>query len=156
MNKRVLASILAVAFSVIGLSFSVSAVSVVSITTGEVDASDVAANGEISVSLTISNIVDTAIKGVQIDFSFDSTKLEFSRVKREMKAYNTNNGTLENAVWSADATAINENSRGSIVFVDVLSGTRSFRQQSVEANATLVTLVFKRKAGVTLLLRLTK
>ncbi len=149
MMKKVLALILAIAVSVIGLSFCVSAAAVVSITTGTIDATNVAANGEISVPLTLSNIVDTAIKGVQIDFSFDKTKLEFVRAKREMQVYNTANSSLVNAVWLADVNTVNLNGGGSIVFVDTYSGTRSFRQQSLDANEKLVTLVFKRKAGVT-------
>ena len=149
MMKRILALMLAIAVSVIGLSFCVSAAAVVTITTGMIDATGVAANGEISVPLTISNIVDSAIKGVQIDFTFDKTKFEFVKVKREMKVYNTNSSGLENATWNSNVTAINQNGGGSVVFYDASSGTRSFTQQSLNANNKLVTLVFKRKAGVT-------
>ncbi len=149
MMKRILALMLAIAVSVIGLSFCVSAAAVVTITTGMIDATGVAANGEISVPLTISNIVDSAIKGVQIDFTFDKTKFEFVKVKREMKVYNTNSSGLENATWNSNVTAINQNGGGSVIFYDASSGTRSFTQQSLNANNKLVTLVFKRKAGVT-------
>ena len=66
-----------------------------------------------------------------------------------MKVYNTNSSGLENATWNSNVTAINQNGGGSVVFYDASSGTRSFTQQSLNANNKLVTLVFKRKAGVT-------
>lgn len=136
------------------------------LTLGNVDATAVEAGGYVIVPVTIDKFPEGCVNGVQLDFTFDKTKLQFSRARIKDMSGNSamqvyfledpdfpDDATLVDAAWNypkdAQLTETNENGKGSVLYVDA-NHTKSFTTaQSLSATDVLIYLYFTKVDGAT-------
>ncbi len=159
--KKVI-SLLLTALMVLSSFNVVFAEELATITLGDVDATDVADGDFIGIPVTIDKFPEERISDIQLEFSFDKSKLEFVTVMNEdlygnptMKVWKVNkltgSGSLVTAEWTpTPSDTVNANGYGTALFTDTTGTTMSFTAtNSLADNKTLVWLFFKKVAGAT-------
>lgn len=139
------------------------AAEVPTLTIGDVDATAVATGGFVVVPVTIDKLPEGKLNGIQLDFTFDKTKLEFSRLRNKDQSGNASmqiwvedpdfpedSKFVEASAWvpvtGDNLTAANENGKSSASYIDTTK-TLSFTAKSLEETNVLIYLYFKKLEG---------
>lgn len=162
--KKALSLLLTALLVLSSFSF-VFAAEVPTLTIGDVDATAITDGGYFAIPVTIDKFPDGSLKIVQLDFTFDKSKLSFMGAytmnadasASSMKVYDKTGGPLEamwklaDASWSStEAGTVNANGYGTILFSDSTGTNKNFTaEKSLAASNILVYIWFTRNAGVT-------
>lgn len=158
--KKVISLLLTAVMALSSLTVAF-ATEVPTVTVGDFDATAVEDNGYVILPVTIDKFPDGSLKIVQLDFTFDKTKLAFMGAygmdmsgNTTMQVWNTSAPVptmykLEDATWSnTDAATVNANGAGTALFSDSTGTKKNFSAaNSLAANNKLVYLWFTKVAG---------
>lgn len=144
----------------------VSAAEVSTLTIGNVDASAVEVGGDIVVPISIDALPEGSVSGIQLDFTFDKTKMEFkfsdiyglgeddmAMQVWDASSSNSNRHKLADASWTPiegdNLTLVNTNGAGSLLYVDTTKKKTFTTENSLAESDVLVYLYFAKLEGAT-------